>query len=189
MGDDHPSVKLLQVYLNANGYTISQTGVGSPGKETTYLGNKTASALKKFQESYRNDILVPNNLTKATGNFGISTRTKLNALLSSDSKCYTTASTPPTPPLTTGVITKWLILGVEDPQVKTLQKILNANGYTVSATGLGSTGNETTYFGTLTSSALKKFQCVALSVCSGSPASTGYGATGPKTRAAVGMGM
>src|SRR3989344_2710676 len=47
VGNDHPDVKLLQIYLNANGYTISQTGGGSPGKETTYLGNKTASALKK----------------------------------------------------------------------------------------------------------------------------------------------
>ena len=189
VGDDHPSVKLLQIYLNANGYTISQTGAGSPGNETTYLGNRTAAALSRFQERYASDILVPNNLTKATGNFGVSTRAKLNALLSSDSKCYTAASTPPTPPIVTGAITKWLILGTDDAEVKTLQRILNAKGYVISQTGVGSTGNETTYFGTLTSSALKKFQCAILSVCSGSPNTTGWGATGPKTRAALGIGM
>jgi peptidoglycan hydrolase-like protein with peptidoglycan-binding domain len=39
-----------------------------------------------------------------------------------------------------------------------LQVFLNARGYAISKTGPGSPGNETTYFGSLTRSALAKFQ-------------------------------
>jgi peptidoglycan hydrolase-like protein with peptidoglycan-binding domain len=42
--------------------------------------------------------------------------------------------------------------------VKELQKFLNNNGYLVSASGSGSNGNETNYFGLKTKLALIKFQ-------------------------------
>jgi len=63
-----------------------------------------------------------------------------------------------------------------------LQIRLNQLGYTISKTGVGSPSNETTYFGNLTEVAIKALQCDLLSVCSGTPATTGYGATGPLTR-------
>jgi peptidoglycan hydrolase-like protein with peptidoglycan-binding domain len=64
-----------------------------------------------------------------------------------------------------------------DPQVVTLQTYLISKGYLSSqATG---------YYGTLTEAAVKKLQCEKLSICSGSPESNGYGAVGPRTRAAL----
>jgi len=45
-GDD---VKSLQQYLNDSGYTVASSGVGSKGNETSYFGNATQAALKKFQ--------------------------------------------------------------------------------------------------------------------------------------------
>ena len=98
-----------------------------------------------------------------------------------------TGITPPSNPGTSsyGSITTWIVLGTTNSQVKTLQQILNGNGYTVAVRGNGSLGHESTYAGSLTISALKKFQCANIGVCSGAPYTTGYGATGPKTRAAL----
>ena len=42
--------------------------------------------------------------------------------------------------------------------VKNLQKFLNHNGFTVAATGAGSVGQETSFFGPRTLAALKHFQ-------------------------------
>lgn len=54
--------------------------------------------------------------------------------------------------------TKDLYFGVEDPEVKELQKFLNEQGFRVSWFGAGSPGNETAFFGLLTENALKRFQ-------------------------------
>lgn len=51
-----------------------------------------------------------------------------------------------------------LKLGMTGNDVMLLQKVLNKNGYPVTSVGVGSTGNETTKFGSLTKSALIKFQ-------------------------------
>jgi peptidoglycan hydrolase-like protein with peptidoglycan-binding domain len=42
--------------------------------------------------------------------------------------------------------------------VRTLQKRLNAKGFLVATVGAGSPGNETTFFGPATETAVKKFQ-------------------------------
>jgi peptidoglycan hydrolase-like protein with peptidoglycan-binding domain len=59
-----------------------------------------------------------------------------------------------------------------------LQVILNANGFQVAASGAGSPGNESTYFGSLTQSALGKWQA-----SKGVTPPAGY--FGPLTRAAL----
>jgi len=51
-----------------------------------------------------------------------------------------------------------LELGDENIDVKELQKYLNKNGFTVASSGAGSIGNETSYFGPATQSALISFQ-------------------------------
>ena len=63
------------------------------------------------------------------------------------------------------------------PDILKLQQYLNTHGFTIATTGAGSPGYETTYFGTATFKALKKFQ-----VAHGLPAS-GY--FGPLTRAVI----
>ena len=69
-----------------------------------------------------------------------------------------------------------LTLGSKGAAVKELQMYLNANGAQVSASGAGSPGNETEYFGGLTKSALAKWQAA-----NGVSPAAGY--FGPKTRA------
>ncbi|HOX60600.1 MAG TPA: InlB B-repeat-containing protein, partial [Candidatus Magasanikbacteria bacterium] len=51
-----------------------------------------------------------------------------------------------------------LKLGAVSPDVKELQKWLNTHGYMVAKSGVGSSGNETTKFGSATRAALIKFQ-------------------------------
>ena len=72
-------VKLLQIYLNKNGFVISKTGAGSKGKETTIYGEKTKQAVKRFQEYYKAEILTPSHLTYGTGIFGEATRNYINS--------------------------------------------------------------------------------------------------------------
>lgn len=76
------SVKYLQIILNQNRDTqVSQTGAGSPDKETNFFGPKTKQAVIKFQEKYKDEILKPWGLTKGTGIIGKTTKAKLNQLL------------------------------------------------------------------------------------------------------------
>ena len=68
-------------------------------------------------------------------------------------------------------------VGERGEHVKQLQVFLNTNGFIVSATGFGSKGNETTYFGPATAAAVSKFQAsVGLSQ---------VGIVGPGTQKAI----
>ena len=82
LGSDSESVRCLQQYLNANGYPVAATGVGSQGHETTQYKEKTQAAVKKWQQA--------NGITP-TGTFGPLSQAKYLALM-------LLASTPaPTP--------------------------------------------------------------------------------------------
>lgn len=78
IGMSHNDVKELQVFLNNNGFTVSDTGSGSIGKETKYFGKKTRQALIKFQEAYKSNILESLSLNNGTGLFYSSTRNFIN---------------------------------------------------------------------------------------------------------------
>lgn len=75
-----------------------------------------------------------------------------------------------------------LSMGMEHAQVLELQKKLNSLGYTITAEGPGSPGNETRKFGALTRAAVRSFQCAQMGICAGDEHSTGYGFVGAKTR-------
>lgn len=64
-------VRELQQFLNAHGYTVSASGAGSPGNETTMFGAATKAALMKYQKAM--------GITPASGYFGPLTRAAVNA--------------------------------------------------------------------------------------------------------------
>lgn len=72
LGSENDAVKCLQQYLNANGFTVSTSGVGSVGHETTQFRAKTLAAVKAWQTA--------NGITPATGTFGAKSRAKYTAL-------------------------------------------------------------------------------------------------------------
>jgi hypothetical protein len=64
-----PDVLELQKFLNKNGFSVSKTGAGSPGNETTFFGPSTYRAVVLFQEKYKESILAPIKREKGTGIF------------------------------------------------------------------------------------------------------------------------
>ncbi len=94
-----------------------------------------------------------------------------------------TAPVSPSPAMTSGyVFATDLKLGSRGTDVWNLQRVLNSDAATqVAATGPGSPGNETQYFGPATQAAVKKYQTMH------SLPSTGY--VGPLTRAELNKGV
>lgn len=62
-----PDVKQLQETLNKLGFTVAQSGNGSPGQETEYFGPRTEAAVKSFQAQYG----VVNINTQAVAGYGM----------------------------------------------------------------------------------------------------------------------
>ncbi|MCK9344709.1 MAG: IPT/TIG domain-containing protein [Candidatus Pacebacteria bacterium] len=92
VGTHGEDVRALQKFLNSDAQTrVAETGAGSLGNETDYFGSATKRALIKFQEKYRNEVLIPVGLTSGTGVFGPKTREKISALLTSSQKTDATA--------------------------------------------------------------------------------------------------
>jgi stage II sporulation protein D len=129
-GDIGPEVTALQQFLNSHSFIIANSGVGSPGNETTYFGNLTRAALVRFQQS--------NNISPADGFFGPLTRALVNVSLSS------------TTPVASNIFIEPLTLGNSGNAVTALQELLANLGF-LQTTPTG-------YYGNLTFQAVKEFQ-------------------------------
>ena len=79
-------------------------------------------------------------------------------------------------------LTRTLSFGMTAPEVRTLQRFLNRNGYPIALSGPGAKGSETDYFGAMTRLALKRYQYKNNIVCTGA---SEYGVLGEKTRTAI----
>jgi peptidoglycan hydrolase-like protein with peptidoglycan-binding domain len=84
IGSKSAEVRELQIMLNKDPETqITSMGIGSPGHETTFFGSKTKRAVIRFQNKYKDTVLIPNHLSYGTGRVGAATRAKLNSFSNS----------------------------------------------------------------------------------------------------------
>ncbi|MDB5244627.1 MAG: hypothetical protein JWN18_497, partial [Parcubacteria group bacterium] len=173
-----------------------QQFLGTP--VTGIYSNTDYQAVKRFQETYKDDILTSLHLSNGTGAVSTNTLKKINALM-----CGTTPP-PVTPPQTPQPVPPPVIpttqpipqpvsctssptysldlsVGSQNNEVLILQRFLNAHGYVLAASGPGSPGNETNLYGTLTEAAVKNLQRIN----SISPVT---GTVGPKTRRLLNCG-
>lgn len=100
------------------------------------------------------------------------------ALEGSGSTGPITPAPSPTPALACPFISRTLMRGVSGSEVQDLQRYFTAIGVLGSSSMTG-------YFGPLTEGAVQEWQASRNIVSSGSPATTGWGVVGPRTRAAL----
>lgn len=70
IGSSGEDVRCLQRYLNWAGFSVSTSGIGSLGNESTYFGSLTANAVTRWQNANASQILVPAGIVTGTGYFG-----------------------------------------------------------------------------------------------------------------------
>ncbi len=85
------------------------------------------------------------------------------------------------PAVPAAALSATLFYGIKNAQVTALQAMLIQKGFLGSQYATG-------FFGLLTEKAVRDFQCAQSIVCSGTPATTGWGVVGPKTRKALAAG-
>lgn len=141
LGSTGATVIELQKYLIAKASGVASSRLAVAGA-TGYFGAVTESALIEYQKSV--------GITPATGYFGPATRAIVgNLSLSSTALPVVKSSTP---------LTRDLYKNLTGEDVRTLQKTLNRYGNIVAISGVGSPGNESTYFGPATEKAVIAFQ-------------------------------
>jgi len=79
IGNSGDDVMVLQQVLNKDSRTaVAANGVGSPGQESRFFGPLTKQAVIRFQELYKDEVLLPIGLSRGTGFVGLMTIAKLN---------------------------------------------------------------------------------------------------------------
>lgn len=139
VGAEGQDVSALQRVLKEKGYFNYPDITG-------FFGNATKAAVQSFQKV---EGIVSTGSPDVTGfgRVGPQTLSALNRLPGVDAGISNTYT-----------FTRDLSPGMEGDDVRELQRFLNRFGYLVSASGPGSLGNETTFFGQGTYTALIKFQ-------------------------------
>ncbi len=175
LGSKSTQVTTLQTILKNQGFLTLDSISG-------FYGPKTQAAVQQYQ-CQKGIACSGTPQTTGYGMVGLKTRTALNGGTLPTTPVYTIPTyTPPkttiVTPQTSTALTTTLTLGMTSPQVLTLEKFLIRERYLTNVTA-------DTTFDTDTESALRRFQCANRLVCEGTPDTTGYGGTGPRTRALI----
>ncbi|OGG88819.1 hypothetical protein A2592_03010 [Candidatus Kaiserbacteria bacterium RIFOXYD1_FULL_42_15] len=168
LGPKNSQVKILQQFLNNNGFPLTNSGEGSIGNETDYFGQLTANALAKFQEANKDKVT---GLIGEKGFLGPITNNFINLLITTNHSI----SAQPVISFSSSIFTSSLYKGEQSEDVRRLQTLL------ATKSEIYPDGLITGYFGQLTEKAVQTFQLKYGIV--NSTFDSGYGIVGPKTRA------
>ena len=163
LGSSGPAVTALQQFFVSAYSNFPQSDV------TGHFGPITQNAVAEWQSSHG----IVTSGTPATTGYGVVGPKTAAAM----HLCSPTTSPSPTS-TASATLTRTLALGASGTDVLLLQQLLIAGGFLPQ-------GDATGYFGLLTQAAVQSFQAHSGIVSSGSPQTTGYGAVGPHTRAAI----
>jgi len=178
LGMENSDVRRLQQLLATN------QSIYPEAITTGYYGTLTQRAVQRFQAKYG----IASSGTPQTTGYGLvgpATRAKLAEVFAGTApKAPEVAQPAQKAAAVSPIFTKWLERGMSHPDIKRLQQLLNTDTDTqISQTGVGSPGNETDYFGSLTEKAVQRFQKKYGVAKEGD---IGYGYVGPATRAKLG---
>lgn len=168
-GSTDNQVKILQQFLNKNGYSLANSGVGSPGNETNFFGILTVNALTQLQEVYKAQIP---GIVNEKGVLGALTLNLIN----------TWSNYNPSPAPTQTVIksnaqfTSPLYKGLQSEDVRRLQTLF------ATRTDIYPEGVISGYFGSLTEKAVQNFQ-LQYNITTSTDSAFGY--VGEKTRTKI----
>lgn len=151
---------------------LTQTGDFTYGEITSYYGQETRLAVERYQCREMN-LCSGSPSNNGYGLAGPGTR---RAMCIADVVTTSAPVTVATPILSvwSGTFIRDLSLGMRGDDVLALQQFLADEGYYTGIVG--------GYFGELTQTAVQAYQRVHGIVSGGTPATTGYGAVGPRTR-------
>lgn len=147
IGSSGSAVVQLQQFLITKRIGTAAINLGYAGA-TGYFGPMTQAALIEYQ--------IAVGVSPANGYYGPSTRAFVSA--GAGGAVVVPPPSQPSAPVTILVLTRDVYLGVSGEDVRKLQQLLNHIGYTVAASGPGSAGQETAYFGPATKAAVIKYQ-------------------------------
>ena len=146
IGSTGEDVRQLQIFLNTNGYTIAETGTGSPGQESTYFGLLTQQALQRYQQAH--------GIFPANGVFDSVTRAHVTGALNPSTETRDDTGQDPVTDTDDTVYQ----FGDFHSAIQEAQQLLNQTTCPVADTGAGSPGQETRYFGSKTRAAVICYQ-------------------------------
>lgn len=153
IGSTGAAVIALQTYLIQSNVGASARALATAGA-TGYFGSMTKAAVLEYQ--------MANGLSPANGYYGPATRAYAAAhpagLASTLTGSNAVAASVSAAPVGALSLARDLKLGMSGDDIRAMQKLLNAKGFTIAASGAGSAGNETAYFGPATQAAVIRFQ-------------------------------
>jgi len=166
-------------YPGVVNYTVNMLAPGTTYYFTVRGGNGCATG--PWSSSVKAITVGPESSSLTTRNYYASAASTSGS--SGSTSGGSTGSSSPTGGIW---LTRDLYPGSQGADVRSLQEYLNAKGFLLATSGPGSPGNETTYYGSLTAAAVRRFQEAHFQeILSPLGYFSGTGICGPSTRAYI----